>query len=41
MFPMDPNLQLQASRTTRLQRERAAARASLLRRIKRRSTSAD
>jgi hypothetical protein len=40
MFPMDPNLQLQASRPT-VQRERAAARANLLRRLKRRSTSAD
>jgi hypothetical protein len=41
MFPMDPHLQLQASRFTRLQREKAAARANLLRRIRRRSTAAD
>ncbi|MDQ1423050.1 MAG: hypothetical protein QOD72_548 [Acidimicrobiaceae bacterium] len=41
MFPMSPDLQLQASRPTRLQREKAAARANLLRRLKRRSTSTD
>jgi hypothetical protein len=40
MFPMEPNLQLQANRPTRLQREKAAARANLLRRLTRRSNQA-
>jgi hypothetical protein len=40
MFPMDPHLQLQASRPTRLQREKAAARANLLRRLVRRGDAA-
>ena len=35
MFPMEPNLQWQVNRQTRRQREEAAARARLFRRLRR------